>query len=1021
MKKILKRVLIGLGVFLVLLLGFAVAIPFLFKDKIKAEIDKQIALYVDAKVNFKADDFSLSLFKSFPDVTASLNNLSVVNNAPFKGDTLASIKSFSITVDLWSVFGDKMKINKISLDRPRVFAKVNKEGKANWDIVRPQPLDTTSKKTQDTTSKFSLAIKKWEITEGLVVYEDKTMPMYVKIDKINHEGKGNLDADVFDLYSETNIEKFTFSFDGTEYLTEKKVTAEVTLGMDLKGFKFTFKENKVQLNDFGLKFDGFVAMPDTNITMDIKYATTSTDFKTLLSLVPGVYTKDFKDIKASGKIAFNGDVKGTYNAVQMPAFHLGLQVDNGSFQYPAVPTPVNNIQVDLNVGTDDGVIDNMKIDLKKFHIDLGQNPIDARAFIQGLTKMNIDANAKAKLNLADVTKMFPMPGLNLSGLFSLDGTAKGIYDGKQMPIVNAAMSLQNGYVKSSAFPEPLEKLNMQATAKSDGTLPNSEFAVQNFSMTLQNEPFNATATFRNFEDIDFNVKANGVIDLTKITKIYPLEGMKLTGRVKGDIASAGRMSYIQKSQYEKITNSGDVTMTGFIYETKDIPVIKIDNAHLQFNPKEMVLEKFEGSAGRSDMQANGTISNYLGYLFKDETIKGKLTFTSKKFDVNEWLADSPTPATPTPEQDVPLTVIPIPKNIDFTLNSTIGEVVYDNLTLKAMRGNIIIKDGKISLQDVAFNTLGGEFVMNGTYDTQDEKKPKFDFDLGIKDLQIGDAAKSFVTIKQLAPITQNVVGKFSTKFKIKGDLGQDMMPLFNTLTGDGLITVMEGAIQNVPLMEKIAEQIKMPELKSAKFAEVLTTAKIQNGRFVVDPYNMKIDKYVMNVSGSNGIADGSLDYTLKMDVPAKGAGQQLNSLVTSQLGAGVAFDKVPLIISVGGTYTKPVIKVTVDKNNLKGEVKNVVDAKKDELKNQLQNELDAKKKEAEEKAKAEADRLKKEAEGKAKAEADRLKKEAEEKAKAELEKIKNEKLKRQADSLKKIADDKLKNSIKNNLPIKIKP
>jgi len=1021
MKKILKKVFIGIGIFLVALLGFAIAVPFLFKDKIKAEIDKQIALYVDAKVNFKADDFSLSLFKNFPHVTASLNNLSIVNNAPFKGDTLASIGSFGITVDLWSVFGDKMKINKISLDKPRIFAKVNKEGKANWDIVRPQPLDTTTKKTQDTTSKFSLAIKKWEISKGLVVYEDKTMPMYVKIDDINHEGNGDLNADVFDLYSETEIGKFTFSFDGTEYLSNKKVTAEVTMGMDLKQFKFTFKDNKVELNDFGLKFDGFVAMPDTNITMDIKYATTSTDFKTLLSLVPGVYTKDFKDIKADGKIAFNGDVKGTYNAVQMPAFHLGLKVDNGSFQYPAVPTPVNNIQVDLNVGTDDGVIDNMKIDLKKFHMDLGQNPIDARALVQGLTKMNIDANAKAKLNLADVMKMFPMEGLALSGLFSLDGTAKGIYDGKQMPTINAAMSLQNGYVKSSAFPEPLEKLNMQASAKSDGTLPNSEFAVQNFSMLLQNEPFNASAVFKNFDDIDFNVKANGVIDLTKITKIYPLEGMKLAGRIKGDIASAGRMSYIEKSQYDKITNSGDVTMTSFVYETKDMPVVKINTAHLQFNPKEMILEKFEGSAGRSDMQANGTISNYLGYIFKDETIKGTFTFSSKKFDVNEWLVDGPTPTTPTPEQDVPLTVIPIPKNIDFLLNSSINEVIYDNLALKSLKGDIVVKDGKLSIKDGAFNTLGGDFLMTGTYDTQDEKKPKFDFDFGIKDLQMGDAAKAFVTIKQLAPITQNMAGKFSTKFKLAGDLGQDMMPVFTTLTGDGLVTVMEAAIQNVPLMEKIADQIKMPELKSAKIADMLTTAKIQNGRFVVDPYDVKVDKYMMKVSGSNGIADGSLDYTLKMDVPAKGAGQQLNSLVTSQLGAGVAFDKVPLIISVGGTYAKPVIKVTVDKNNLKGEVKDVVDAKKDELKNQLKNELDAKKKEAEEKAKAEADKLKKEAEEKAKAEADRLKKEMEAKAKAELDKIKNEKLKRQADSLKKIADDKLKNGIKNNLPIKIKP
>lgn len=1013
MKKNIKRILLGLAIFLVLLIGFAVAVPLLFKDKIKAEIDKQIALYVDAKVNFRAEDFSLSVFRDFPHVTASLDNFSVVNNPPFKGDTLTSIGSFRITVDIWSVFGKQMKINKISLIKPRIFAKVNKDGKANWDILRPQPLDTTQK-VADTTSQLSLAIKKWEIQDGLVVYEDRTLPTKVKLESLNHEGSGNLEADIFDLYSETQIKKFSFAFDGTEYITDKALKADITLGMDLKQFKFTFKENKISLNDFGLKFDGFVAMPDTNITMDIKYATTSTDFKTLLSLVPGMYAENFKDIKASGKIGFEGDVKGTYNARQMPAFHVGLLVENGFFQYPNVPSPVSNINIDLKVGTDDGVLENLKVELKKFHIDFGKNPIDATASVRGISQMNLNANAKAQLNLGELSQMFPMPGLTLAGTFNLDGTAKGIYDGKQMPLVSATMSLQNGYIKSKDFPEPLEKLNLQATAQSDGTLRNSEFALNNFSMMLQNEPFSANAVFTNFEDINFNIKAKGVVDLTKITKIYPLEGMKLAGRIQGNVASQGRMSDIEKEQYEKITNSGDIQMKDFLYETPDMPLVKITDAHLQFNPKEMILEKFEGFAGRSDINLTGNLSNYLGYAFRNETIKGKFIFKSKKFDVNEWLSDSPTPAEPT--EDVPMTVVPIPKNIDFLLNSSIEEVIYDNLSLKTLRGDILVKEGKISLLDGTFNTLGGDFVLSGTYDTKDEQKPRFDFDFSIKNLEIGEAAKKFLTIQQLAPIANHITGKLSTKFKLTGDLGQDMMPLFNTLTGEGVLTVLEGVIQDVPLMNKIADEIKMPELKKARFQDLLATAKVANGRFMVDPYDVKVDKYVMNVAGSNGILDGSLDYTVKTEIPAEKAGQQLNQLVKSQTGVGTNFDKVPLIISVGGTYTKPQIKLSIDKNNLKGEIKNIVDAKKDELKNQLQDELDKKKQEAEERAKAEADRLKKEAEEKARAEAERLKKEAEERAKAELERLKNEKLKRQADSLKKLAEEKTKQQLKDKIP-----
>ena len=68
-----------------------------------------------------------------------------------------------------------------------------------------------------------------------------------------------------------------------------------------------------------------------DISMDLKFNSPQTDFKYLMSLVPGAYNENFKDVKTSGKLACNGFVKGVYSEHTMPGFGINLTIDNGNF------------------------------------------------------------------------------------------------------------------------------------------------------------------------------------------------------------------------------------------------------------------------------------------------------------------------------------------------------------------------------------------------------------------------------------------------------------------------------------------------------------------------------------------------------------------------------------------------------------------------------------------------------------------------------------------------------------------
>src|SRR5690606_28048727 len=97
----LKKILIGFAIFFVLLIGALAAFPFLFKDKIIAAVKTEINKNVNAKVDF--GDFSLSIFRDFPNLSFAINNVSVINLKPFEGDTLAYIGNFNISLDIMTV------------------------------------------------------------------------------------------------------------------------------------------------------------------------------------------------------------------------------------------------------------------------------------------------------------------------------------------------------------------------------------------------------------------------------------------------------------------------------------------------------------------------------------------------------------------------------------------------------------------------------------------------------------------------------------------------------------------------------------------------------------------------------------------------------------------------------------------------------------------------------------------------------------------------------------------------------
>src|SRR5690606_15968602 len=246
--------------------------------------------------------------------------------------------------------------------------------------------------------------------------------------------------------------------------------------------------------------------------------------------------------------------------------------------------------------------------------------------------------------------------------------------------------------------------------------------------------------FQNLVDYTWDLKVNGGVDLEKITKIFPLEGMTLAGKVKANLATKGKYSDLNANRYERLPTSGSASVSAFRYTAHDLPYdVTLSEASMSFDPKKIDLQKLNGTIGRSDFQMNGSVMHYLGYVLGSRTIQGVANFTSTLLDLNEFMTDT---GETTTTDTTSYGVIPVPENIDFTLKSSIKTVRLMDYRITDASGDIVVKDGIANLSGLKFNMLGGAFVVNGAYNTKDIDHPKYDFALKIQNMSVQQAASS---------------------------------------------------------------------------------------------------------------------------------------------------------------------------------------------------------------------------------------------------------------------------------------
>ena len=491
--------------------------------------------------------------------------------------------------------------------------------------------------------------------------------------------------------------------------------------------------------------------------------------------------------------------------------------------------------------------------------------------------------------------------LKTDGKVTLNAFARGSMEGNtKVPQFEVNLDVKDAMFRYPSLPAGVEKINISALVRNaGGPLDATEISVAPFDFVLAGNPFSLNATVKTpVSDPDFHLTARGKLDLGKVKEVYPLDDMQLNGLVQADLELGGRLSMVEKEQFEQMQAKGSLRLNQMKLVLKDMPPVDIQQSVFTFSPRYLQLSETTVNIGKNDLTLDSRFENYLGYALKGSTLKGTLNVSSNHLNLNDFMsADTTAAVAEVPADTAAMGVIRVPENIDFQMQAAFRELLFDKMTLTDGKGTLLVRNGTVDMRNLSFNTMGGSVTMNGAYAAPQNKQPELNAAFNMRNISFAQAYQDLGLVQQLAPIFAGLKGNFSGNLQIDTPLDATMSPVMSAVQGKGALSTKDLSLSGVKFIDQVADIVKKPSLKEIKVKDLNIDFEIKDGRVTTKPFDLKLGDYNMNLSGSTGL-DQTIDYTGKITMPADG--------IASKLGT--------VDMTIGGTFTSS--KVGIDMASL---------------------------------------------------------------------------------------------------------
>ncbi|NRD20412.1 hypothetical protein HNV08_10175 [Winogradskyella eckloniae] len=870
-RKVLKWTLVIVGLLIISLF----AIPTIFNDVISNEIKKGINSNLNTELQFK--DSHISFFNHFPSLTFSFEDINLASAQPFKNDTLISAKELGFGINVFKlIFSDKVVVHETYLTDCNINFIKDQFGRHNYDVYKPT--DTTSIDTDTTSAGLNLNLRRLQLENAAIHYIDKANGITIKSSGLNYKGRGGIVDGRLELGSRLDVSSVDVVFDNTDYLNGKKIKARSFTIYDTENFSVALDKNTISLNDLKVNFNGNLDVFENGFSYNLHFKTEDGTLENVVSALPPKYAEWSKDVKLNGDLDAKFQLTGYSGVVPdssaINKIEVDLNIVDATVKHNAADKPIEDLNLKLKGHLTDNYIN---LSLDKFDFLLNNESTSGQVFIEGTTdSLYVKSDITSQIDLTILNQTLHLPDLKFNGVLTTDIHTDGIYQPllSKLPKTYGVFKLTNGTLQTSGHPEPIKDIQLDAIAENKGqTYQESTLIINALNFSFLNNQFTSAGTFKNFDHLEYHIKSNGTIDFTALNQVVELPINITNGQLYADVDLNGQLNSTTNTN----RNTGQLNLSNLEFNSPILPhAITINKGEFLFLNDKMAFTNLSVNHQSSHVVMNGYFQNYLDYaLYSKGILRGDLTLKSPKVDITEFfpkedqLTQSTDSLAMTTVETVVSGVMQVPKNLDLAIRVQIDSLLYNNLKISKLSGDLGIKNQGLFLKNSTLNMVDGTAKIDGFYQPTSTKAALFSLDLNADHLNIEKGYNSMALFKELAPAAAQASGIVSIDYELAGKLDEDMLPNLPSLTGKGTIKVHDVKFDGYKLLGKVSEKSGFEALNDPKISEITINSVVKNNVLDIERFKFKVRPFKLRLEGQTSL-DGDLSLKMRIGLPPLG-------------------------------------------------------------------------------------------------------------------------------------------------------
>ncbi|MDE5567448.1 MAG: hypothetical protein K2J12_03295 [Muribaculaceae bacterium] len=311
---------------------------------------------------------------------------------------------------------------------------------------------------------------------------------------------------------------------------------------------------------------------------------------------------------------------------------------------------------------------------------------------------------------------------------------------------------------------------------------------------------------------------------------------------------------------------------------------RLDNFSVSFNNDSILLHKIAYKVGRSDFLADGRISNVKRGLTARKVlspIKIELDAASDTVDVNQIaegffrgaafskhhtlsisdldVVDSESMFDKELNRDSnqkidTMAPILLPANIEADIRLRANNVMYSDLMLHNMAGNILLYDGALNLHQLQASSDIGSVDLSALYSAPTADDMRFGFGLNVNRFDISRFVDMVPAVDSIMPLLRDISGIIDADIAATVDIQPDMTLDLPSLTA--AIKLQGDSLQllDADTFKTIARWLLFKDRQKNIIDHMTVEMIISDNQMQLFPFIFDIDRYKIGVQGHNDLA-----------------------------------------------------------------------------------------------------------------------------------------------------------------------